>query len=329
MRARPASRALFPGVLLALVCAWFFPEPGARGGVFRSELSAGAAVFVIFLFQGALLSTENLRRDLSNARLHVFTQGFIFLVFPACVLCLVYFFGGWLDAGLLVGFLYLAILPSTIVTAGVFTQLAGGNVAGAVFNASLSNLLGILIVPFWMAWVLSTQTGALIPLGPVFLKVSALLLLPLLLGQGLRLRFGKAFEKRKAAIGWLSTALICFILYTAFCDSVKSGVWTEREPGFLLSAFLATLLLLLQIKAIAWGCLLWLKLPPPDRMAAFFCASQKTLAMGVPLLAAIYAGNGGRSLPDPGLVLLPILLYHPLQVLFGSLVLRRLHRLRP
>ena len=50
------------------------------------------------------------------------------------------------------GFLFLAILPTTISTAIVYTSVSGGDSVAATFNATLSNLLGIIAVPLWCAF---------------------------------------------------------------------------------------------------------------------------------------------------------------------------------
>jgi len=44
-----------------------------------------------------------------------------------------------------------------------------------------------------------------------------------------------------------------------------------------------------------------------------FCGSQKTLAAGIPMAQLIFAGH-----PAMGLILLPIMIYHPLQLILCS-----------
>ena len=61
-----------------------------------------------------------------------------------------------------------------------------------------------------------------------------------------------------------------------------------------------------------------LKLGREDVIAAYFCSVKKTLAMGVPLALLIF---GERS--DLTLVLLPVMLYHPLQLLVNGLLANR------
>jgi sodium/bile acid cotransporter 7 len=58
-----------------------------------------------------------------------------------------------------------------------------------------------------------------------------------------------------------------------------------------------------------------------DGVAAEFCAVQKTLASGVPLAGVIFAGD-----PRTGLILLPLLIYHPLQLTLHGAMAARLAR---
>jgi sodium/bile acid cotransporter 7 len=44
-----------------------------------------------------------------------------------------------------------------------------------------------------------------------------------------------------------------------------------------------------------------------------YCGAQKTLAVGVPLIAILYKGD-----PNLAFLTLPILVYHPLQLLVGA-----------
>ena len=49
--------------------------------------------------------------------------------------------------------------------------------------------------------------------------------------------------------------------------------------------------------------------------AAVFCASKKSLAAGAPMAALIFGAN-----PGLGLILLPIMIYHPLQLIVCSVM---------
>jgi sodium/bile acid cotransporter 7 len=61
-----------------------------------------------------------------------------------------------------------------------------------------------------------------------------------------------------------------------------------------------------------------------DTIAAAFCAPQKTIASGIPLAKAIFGAH-----PGLGLILLPILFYHPLQLIVCGVLADRFARQRP
>ena len=71
--------------------------------------------------------------------------------------------------------------------------------------------------------------------------------------------------------------------------------------------------------AIAWQIGRVCKLRAQDRVAVLLISTQKTLALGLPLLNLIF---GGR--PDLALLCTPLLLQHPLQLIVGSVLSPRL-----
>jgi len=314
------------GVIAAVVGAFLMPEPGATGGLFRSEITSNGCVFLIFLLQGMGLPTEDLGKDLRDWRLHLFVQCFNFVAVPALALLLGIFFGSGLSPDLRAGFIYLSFLPTTILMAVVFSSMANGNVAGAIFNTSLSNLLAVFIVPAVMIGVLSASAELTIPLTPMLLKITMLLLLPLILGQLLRPWLRPLIQQSKRVIGYMKNGLIFFIIYATFCNSVQRGTWQDHGWETFGAAFCLSFALLVLVKATAWSGLLLLKFPYPSRMTAFFCASQKSLATGVPMATFIFASGGnppGGYMPELGIVLLPVMCYHAQQLVLGSFILSR------
>jgi solute carrier family 10 (sodium/bile acid cotransporter), member 7 len=108
-------------------------------------------VFLIFLFSGISLRTGELLKSFFNLRLHLFIQILSLLVLPLIMMAIVNLLEPLgLPDDFLLGLLILGALPTTITSCVAFTTLAGGNVAGALVNASLGNLLGIVITPLWL-----------------------------------------------------------------------------------------------------------------------------------------------------------------------------------
>jgi sodium/bile acid cotransporter 7 len=87
------------------------------------------------------------------------------------------------------------------------------------------------------------------------------------------------------------------------------GVWAGRGTALVVATLVGCLvlfwLLFLVTNALGRACA-----SIEDRITAVFCGSKKTLASGVPMAQLIFAGHPGLSF-----ILLPILIYHPMQLL--------------
>lgn len=294
---------------IAFFVAWFFPNLACRGGWLRPEITTQLGVILIFLIQGLLLPTQELRNGLLNWRFHVLVQGFVFLGFPLLGLLVAFLLGPVLPADLRVGLLYLCVLPSTISSASILTATARGNVAAAVCAAILSSLLGVILTPVWATATLDVA-GHSVAFGPVVLTLTKLIVLPLLVGQVLRLTPIRGWsDVRKKLLGMVGTCVILFIVFAAFCDAAKSRIWTQQGSSLILLAFLGAVGLFVIASGLVWLFSRLVNLTLADKKAAQFCAVQKTLASGVPMAALIFGQH-----PGLGIILLPLLIYHPLQL---------------
>lgn len=301
--------------------AWVIPEPGARGGWLHPDLLTRLGVALIFFLHGLGLASAALRAGVSRWRLHLVVQMATFGVFPLVTTLLVALGGGWITPDLRLGFAYLGALPSTVSSSVAMTAAARGNVAAAIFNATLSSLLGVFLTPLlievMMAGAAKSGQHAL-PLGQVILDLALWLILPLVIGQALRPWLGGWAARNKRWTSKVDRGTILLLVYTSFCDSVAQGVWTRQGPIVLAATLIGSALVL--------GLMLsglnlvgrWLGFPVEDRIAAVFCGSKKTLASGVPMAHLIFGSS-----PALGVILLPIMVYHPLQlVVCGTLATR-------
>jgi len=144
------------------------------------------------------------------------------------------------------------------------------------------------------------------------------LLLPLVLGQLLRPVLGAFALRHKRYVNKVDRLTILLLVYTSFCDSMKWNVWTTNGIGFvLLAAGSAHLLFVVILTSSNFACRR-LGLSQADRIAAVFCASKKSLAQGVPMARLMFAGN-----PAIGVILLPIMIYHPLQLFLCGILAGR------
>lgn len=314
------SNGFLLGLVLAVVAAFLVPGPGARGGFLQPELVNNGGIALILFLQGLSLAIEKIRSGAANWRLHLVIQAFTFVVFPLVGLLLdwtvPHFWQGQPEA-IRQGFLYLCVLPSTISTSVVLTAVARGNTAGALFNAAFSNILGVIVTPL-LVHLLMQSTGQHQPFGPLLLKITLLTLLPFGIGMALRPRLKDFVDRNKPWITRISNAVILFIVYTAFCDSVKENIWQKYGAGLTLATTVVVVVLFTGMSLLVGLSCKLLKLDRPDSIAAYFCSVKKTLAMGVPLAMLIFGENS-----DISLILLPIMFYHPLQLLVNGLLANR------
>jgi sodium/bile acid cotransporter 7 len=306
-----------PGMVLATVLAWLFPGPGAAGGWMHPELLTKVGIALIFFLHGVALSFAALKAGTMRWPLHLVVQGSTFLLFPLLGLGLMQVLAGRVAPELALGCFYLCALPSTVSSSVALTGAAGGNVAGALFNATLSSLLGVFLTPLWVAFVLKA-TGVRQPLGPIILDLMLWLVLPLVIGQMCRPLFAGWATKNKSRINTADRATILVLVYTSFCDSFKNGVWTDNGLTTLVlvtgvaTALFAIVMTIMGLSSRALG------FSREDRIAAMFCGSKKTLASGVPMARLIFGAH-----PGIGLILLPIMIYHPLQLVICGVLAQR------
>lgn len=152
--------------------------------------------------------------------------------------------------------------------------------------------------------------GGKIELGNVILDLIFWLVLPLALGQAVRPWLGAWFAQRKKYIHVIDRLTILLLVYTSFCDSVKWGVWSGQGVStVVVTIFAATCIFFAVLFAVSVVCDA-LGFSKEDKIAAVFCGSKKTLASGVPMAHLIFGKDPGISL-----ILLPIMVYHPLQLI--------------
>ena len=56
-------------------------------------------------------------------------------------------------------------------------------------------------------------------------------------------------------------------------------------------------------------------LPPGDVICALFCASHKSLTLGIPVMKIVFPDH-----PRFGLLSAPLLMYHPIQIVLGGVL---------
>ncbi|WP_407521693.1 bile acid:sodium symporter family protein [Methylobacterium oryzisoli] len=276
---------------------------------------AGAAMALLFFLHGARMERRTVVAGLVHWRLQLAVLGATFVLFPLLGLTAGLLAPTLLTPALAGGVLFLCLLPSTVQSSIAFTAMAGGNAPAAICAASASNILGMVISPLLVALLFHAQGGGFDwgGVGRILLQ----LLGPFLLGQALQPRLGSWLGRHKALTGVVDRGSILLIVYLAFGQAAVSGLWARTPPSALLVMLAVDGMLLAAMLAITtWGSRL-LGFARPDEITIMFCGSKKSLAAGVPIATVMFAGQ------DIGSLLLPVMLFHQLQLIVCAALARR------
>mmetsp|Transcript_5252 Transcript_5252/g.5384 ORF Transcript_5252/g.5384 Transcript_5252/m.5384 type:complete len:410 (+) Transcript_5252:82-1311(+) len=316
-RPKPTLRSFFKtywlvlGEFCVILAAKKNPYFGRTGGILRPEITINKiAVAFIFFINGLFLSPNSApeQRDAGN-KFNILIQLFNFGFIPLFTRIVAPFYPyKELSDGLMV----LACLPTTMSICISQTQAAGGDMTTAIFNAIFANTLGVFLTPLLTVWMIGAGQGT--SLIHTLKKLGTIVILPMIVGQMLRytpvLPFAERFRKYTREC---SSILLLSIVYTTFCDTFIKGFGIPRSAliGLLCTMPIANIFFML----VFWN--ISKKIVPgidvKTRAAGLFCATQKTLAFGIPF---IKTALGHR--PDVSSILAPLLLYAPTQLILGS-----------
>ena len=295
-------------IILAVIIAIIAPARGNFADIFGQLTNV--AIALLFFLYGARLSTQEALNGLKHWRLHLTILAFTFVVYPLIGIALRPL-TAVISHDMYLGILFLTLVPSTVQSSVAFTSIAKGNVAGAIVSASASNLVGVIITPLLVMFLMGTGGGVHIDTS-VFGEIALLLLAPFVLGQLTRRWVGKVAQSKATKV--VDRGSIAMVVYSAFSKGVVDGIWS--------SISLWDLAFLVVFAAIFVAFMLWLTRKASQKMgfnradtiAIEFCGSKKSLATGLPMASVIFA-SGGASL---GLLILPLMIYHQVQLMMCS-----------
>ena len=293
---------------IAVILAVALPVSGAGVPIGYAVSSTG--IFLIFLLHGIRLERTEIVAGMKNVRLQGAIFIFVFGVMLGAGLLLSKLLGNILPADLALGFLFLAVLPSTVQSATSYCAIAKGNVAASVVAAAFINLAGIAVSPILFA-LLASAAGVTIG-SDAILRILTILLLPFVLGQFLQRWTRTWVMEHKGLTSWMDKIAIAIAVYVSFSGAVIAGSWFQvnaAQFGWLVVGL--GLMLTLGFGG-AWSLGNWLNLVRADRKTLLFSGAHKSIAMGAPLAAILFSADRA------GMILLPLLLYHLTQLIISA-----------
>ena len=300
------------GLIAVVATASVLPCDGAGARVFG--VLAVAAIASLFFLQGARLSREAIVAG-THWRLHLAIASSTFILFPLLGLGLHALGKHQLPSLLLIGIMYVCVLPSTVQSSVALTSIARGNVAGAVCAASVSNLAGMVLTPLLLGALLRLHGGG-IDFAAVW-RILLELFVPLLIGHLLRPWIGDWADRNHAVFAVTDRGSILLVVYTAFSAAVVHGVWHQLALSTLALIVLADGMLLSAALTIMTVACRASGTSRADEVAIVFCGCEKSLVTGVPMANLLFAASAA------GVILLPLMIYYPLQLFVCAWLARR------
>jgi solute carrier family 10 (sodium/bile acid cotransporter), member 7 len=297
-----------------IILAWLVPSWGVEESPLHLPKIAEYGVSLIFFFYGLKLNPKSLLSGLSNWKLHLLVQLSTFVLFPLTVIGLKAVFPVYFSTLIGLGIFYLATLPSTVSSSVVLVSIAGGNLPAAIFNASISSIIGIFITPLWMSSSLERTLGDF-DITHTILKLCLEVLMPVVIGLLLHKRYGEWAARYKNALRNFDQFIILLIVFTSFCESFSGKMFA----GFSMTELILLGGMMLLFFFMVFGLMdilsVWFGFNREDRITVIFCGSKKSLVQGAVMGKVMFPSQAML-----GVVLLPLMLYHALQLLAGSTI---------
>lgn len=313
-----AVRRVDPFLLLLLAVAVAGSVVPATGPAFEVvRIASMVGIGLLFFLYGARLSAAETLHNLRHWRLQLSILSVTFVVLPVLGLGARLLTDAWLSPQLAAGLLLATLVPSTVQGCVVYTRIARGNVAAAVVSASTSNLLGVVLTPVLVALLLGGE--ARVDADSV-LRIVLQLLAPFVLGQLLRPVVGGWVARHDTGLKRFDRSTILLIVYVAFSEGAEAGIWSAAP---VLDVVAVALLCGALLGAALGWCVVWGRLvgfDRGDRVALLFCGSNKSLASGLPMATVLFPSD------VVAFVVLPLMIYHQLQLVVGSVLSSRLGR---
>lgn len=301
-------------LVMTVIIASLLPAQGEFAEIFG--YATDFAIALLFFLHGARLSRDVVIAGVLHWRLHLTILIVTFGIFPLLGIGLGFIPETILKPELYLGLLFVCLLPSTVQSSIAFTSIAGGNVPAAICSASASNLFGMFLTPLLVGLLMTTNGEAGFNIGALE-KILLQLLAPFILGQILEPWIGKWIRSKKKLLTPVDRGSILMVVYLAFSKSVNEGLWQTfsiQDIGIVVALDIVLLIIVLIITMFGSRLMGFNR---EDEITITFCGSKKSLASGVPMAGAIFAGQ------SIGAIVLPLMLFHQIQLMACAVIAQR------
>lgn len=307
-------------LFLMILAAWIKPGIGMDLNYIDLNLVINIGVILIFFFYGLKLDWVNMKAGMRNWKMHFAVQLTTFLLFPLLILPFYPLMKNTDYEILWLGMFFLAALPSTVSSSVVMVSIARGNIPGAIFNASISGIIGIVATPLWMSlFLIGQQTG--FDFSDVILQLILHIIVPVVAGLVLHRYFVQLVNRYIHKIAAFDKFIILLIVYESFSRSFLSGIFSSVSWKALIGLCLAVVILFYVVLKITGILSKRLNFSRADGITLQFAGTKKSLVHGSVFGSVLFG-----SVTGAGILLLPIMIYHSYQLFYISIVAQKMSK---
>ncbi len=323
-------------LFIMILLAWLCPKIGSGTDLFSLHTAAAYGISAIFFFYGLRMDWPEIWAGLTNWKLHLVVLFGTFVFFPLLILIFMKVFyriptpeditvliaeglgsDQSVKTGLWLGTFFLAALPSTVSSSVVMVNIARGNVTGAIFNASLSSILGVFLTPLWMSIFITGETGGH-DFSKVLFNLILQVLVPVLLGIFMHRWLGSFSKRHNSALKKFDQGVILLIVYTSFCQSFEEDMFSGLSTKSLLILCAAMAAIFFIVFGVISLICHFLCFNRGDRITASYCGSKKSLVHGT-VMSKVLLGDPRLA----GILILPTMIFHALQLIILSIIAQK------
>ncbi|MBP1839929.1 bile acid:sodium symporter family protein [Formosa algae] len=301
-------------IIAVIIFAYNVPQYGIEDSGFPISTISSIGFFLIFFFYGLKLSPQQIKSGLYNWKLHVLVQLSTFLFFPLLILMCYPFVQTQEQHSFWLALLFMAALPSTVSSSVVMVSVARGNVPAAIFNASISGIIGIVITPLWVGLFLE-KSGTEFDYTSIYINLIIGIILPVILGLSLQ-RYGHALAlKYSKQLTLFDKSVILLVIYKSFAESFYNDIFSSVKLLDFFILFLIVIAIFFTVFYCVGFIATKLKFSTEDKITAQFCGTKKSLVHGTIFYKILFNNSAASSL-----ILLPLMIFHASQIFIISII---------
>jgi solute carrier family 10 (sodium/bile acid cotransporter), member 7 len=299
--------------LFFLVCLDWTDILAGWGIYLKTHKAPSAMIFLIFIISGLLIEGRQVRAGLKDVTATLLALSVI-LVFAPVAAGLLSFIP--MDTGIIVGLFIVSVMPSTLSSGIVMTGTAGGNMAHALFVTILSNFISIFSIPLILGLLLTflnQEKIFVLDQKAMIVKLTFLVLLPLLIGIVVKLLFFKNDRIKKYKLQLVNQWLIVGIVFISL-GGAKQVLMGKGIQVLLICALVVVFHLILL--GVSFSLVKIFNVGKGRCESVIFMGSQKTLALALMLQVTYF--------PEFGMALVVCVIHHIVHLMMDGYLSTRM-----